>query len=115
MHAFLDRFALVGTQILFSRITPFLLIQRIAGHQTMRRMVADCFGRSYRGRYDKISDNFLGHYGSPLVAGLATVIKIARREITLIADCGTGTGYAIRVAAGCFPKAIFLVWIYWRI
>jgi SAM-dependent methyltransferase len=100
--------ALLFSQILFSLITPFLLIPLIAELTPTRRFIAFCFGRLYGSRYQVVIDSFQGKYGLAMAAGLAEVRKIAGDAVSRVVDCGTGTGYVTRQAAGQFPSATFI-------
>ncbi len=65
-----NRFALFASQILFSVITPPLLIPRIANLRFTRSFISFCFGRSYGNRYQTIIDSFQGRYGLAMAEGL---------------------------------------------
>lgn len=103
-----NRLALFASQILFSIITPPLLMPRIAKLKFTRSFISFCFGRSYGNRYDRIIDSFQGRYGLAMAAGLKKVQEIAGNNISAIADCGTGTGFVTKQAAELFPHAIFV-------
>jgi len=103
-----NRFALFISQVLFSAITPFLLIPRIARMRVTRTVISFCFGRSYGNRYDKIIDSFQGRYGLAMAEGLAKAEEMAIGEVSLIVDCGTGTGFVTRQAAEFFPHSTFI-------
>jgi len=102
------RLSLFFSQILFSIITPFLLMPNIAKLHVTRHLIALCFGRAYGNRYQNIIDTFGGKYGSAMACGLAKAKEIAGDNISVVADCGTGTGFVTRHAAGEFPHATFI-------
>jgi SAM-dependent methyltransferase len=104
----LNRLALFASQVLFSLVTPPLLIPAIAKRRFTRAMVSFCFGRAYGDRYQHIIDSFEGRYDLAMAEGLHKAERIADRPIAVVADCGTGTGYAARQAAERFPQATFL-------
>ena len=104
----LNRLALFVSQILFSIVTPPLLIPRIAKIRFTRSLVSFCFGRAYGDRYRHIIDCFEGRYGLAMAEGLGRAERIAGRQISVVADCGTGTGYAAGQAAAHFPHATFM-------
>jgi len=60
------RLGLFLSQILFSIITPFLLMPKIAKLSVIRHFVSFCFGRAYGNRYQNIIDTFKGKYGSAM-------------------------------------------------
>jgi len=103
-----NRFALFASQILFSVITPPLLMPGIAKLRFTRSFISFCFGRSYGNRYQNIIDSFQGRYGLAMAEGLAIAKKIAGDKIFVVADCGTGTGFVTRQAAEQFPHATFI-------
>jgi ubiquinone/menaquinone biosynthesis C-methylase UbiE len=102
------RLGLFLSQILFSVITPFLLMPNIAKLRVTRHFIAFCFGRAYGNRYQNIIDTFEGKYGSAMACGLTKAKEIAGNNISVVADCGTGTGFVTRQAAGQFPHAAFI-------
>jgi SAM-dependent methyltransferase len=103
-----DRLALFTSQIIFSVITPPLLIPRIAKLRFTRSFISFCFGRSYGNQYQSIIDSFQGRYGLAMAEGLEKAKEIAGDAISVIADCGTGTGFVTRQAAEQFPHATFI-------
>jgi len=96
------------SQILFSTITPFLLMPRIAKLSITRLFVSFCFGRLYGNRYQSIIDSFQGRYGLAMAQGLANAKEIAGNKISVVVDCGTGTGFVTKQAAEQFPNAIII-------
>lgn len=104
----LNRFALFASQVLFSMITPLLLIPGIAKFRLTRSLVSFCFGRSYGNRYQSIIDSFQGRYGLAMAEGLSKAKQIAGDSISVIVDCGTGTGFVTKQAAEYFPHATFI-------
>lgn len=103
-----NRLALFASQIIFSIITPPLLIPRIANLRFTRSFISFCFGRSYGNRYQTIIDSFHGRYGLAMAEGLKKVKEIAGDKISVVTDCGTGTGFVTRQAAEQFPNATFI-------
>ncbi len=103
-----NRLALFASQILFSIITPPLLIPGIAKLRFTRSFIEFCFGRSYGDRYQNIIDSFQGRYGLAMSEGLEKAKAIAGDKISIVADCGTGTGFVTRHAAEQFPDATFI-------
>jgi SAM-dependent methyltransferase len=103
-----NRLALFASQIIFSIITPPLLIPGIANLRFTRSFIAFCFGRSYGNRYQNIIDSFQGRYDLAMAEGLRKAKEIAGDNISIVADCGTGTGYVTRQAAKIFPHATFI-------
>lgn len=95
-------------QVLFSIITPPLLMPRVAKLRITRLFISFCFGRSYGNRYQNIIDSFQGRYGLAMAEGLSRAKKIAADNISVVADCGTGTGFVTRQAAEYFPHAAFI-------
>jgi ubiquinone/menaquinone biosynthesis C-methylase UbiE len=102
------RLGLFLSQILFSTITPFLLIPKIARLSVVRHFVVFCFGRAYGNHYQSIIDTFKGQYGSAMTRGLAKAREMAGGNISVVVDCGTGTGFVTRQAAELFPCATFI-------
>jgi len=102
------RMAHFFTQILFSIITPPLLMPGIAKLHITRNFIAFCFGRAYGNRYQSIIDSFEGRYDSAMVKGLTKAKETAGDTISVIVDCGTGTGFVTKQAAQEFPHATFL-------
>lgn len=96
------------TQVLFSIITPFLLIPWIGKLSITRLLIAFCFGRLYGDRYQNIIDSFQGRYGLAMAEGLSKAKEMAEDEISVVVDCGTGTGFVTRQGAEEFPKATFV-------
>lgn len=96
------------SQIPFSTITPFLLMPRIAKLSITRLFIAFCFGRLYGNRYQSIIDAFQGRYGLAMAEGLAKAKGIAGDKISVVVDCGTGTGFVTKQAAEQFPDATFI-------
>lgn len=107
MHPF-KRLALFASQILFSVLTPPLLIPSIAKLRFTRAFISFCFGRSYGNRYQDIIDSFEDRYGLAMAAGLEKARETAGDTVSTIVDCGTGTGFVTRQAAGHFPHATFI-------
>lgn len=103
-----NRLALFASQIIFSIITPPLLIPAIAKLKFTRSIISFCFGRSYGNRYQKIIDSFQGRYDLAMAEGLRKAKEIAGGNISVVADCGTGTGYVTRQATEIFPHATFI-------
>jgi SAM-dependent methyltransferase len=108
MNNLLVRLSHIFAQILFSIITPFLLIPWIAQLSITRLFVAFCFGRLYGNRYQKIIDSFQGRYSLPMAKGLAKAKEIAGDKISVALDCGTGTGFVTKQAAFEFPYTNFI-------
>jgi ubiquinone/menaquinone biosynthesis C-methylase UbiE len=104
----LNRLGLFLSQILFSIITPLLLMPKIAKLRFTRLLIAFCFGRAYGSRYETIIDSFHGKYGSAMAKGLAKAREITENQVSVVADCGTGTGFVTRQAAKYFPHATFI-------
>ena len=102
------RFAHFLTQLLFSVITPPLLIPEIAKMSITRLFISNCFGRLYGNRYQDVIDSFQGRYGLAMAQGLTRVKELAGDNISLVADCGTGTGFVTKQAAKEFPQATFI-------
>ena len=102
-----ERFGLFLSQILFSIITPLLLMPKIAKFPLTRKFVVFFFGKSYRGKYQSIIDSFGGKYGTAMDAALVKV-KDMGHEIAVILDSGTGTGFVTRQAAGYFSHSAFI-------
>jgi SAM-dependent methyltransferase len=107
MGTILSSLAHFFSQILFSVITPPLLIPGIARLSVTRRLVTFCFGRLYGNRYQDIIDSFQGKYGLAMDEGLAKAKVIAGGDVSLVVDCGTGTGFVTKQAADHFPDATF--------
>jgi len=81
---------------------------KIAKMSITRFFIKFCFGRLYGNRYQDVIDSFQGRYGLAMAEGLTRVKKIAGDNISLVADCGTGTGFVTKQAAERFPHATFI-------
>ena len=103
-----NRFALFASQAVFSVITPPLLMPRVSNLKFTRSFISCCFGRSYGKRYDTIIASFQGRYDLAMAQGLARAKDIVGDGISVVADCGTGTGFVTRQAAEQFPDATFI-------
>ena len=99
MNNYLNRIGLFCSQILFSLITPILLMPGVGQLKVTRSIVAFCFGRSYGNRYQHIIDSFQGLYGTPMDKGLKKVKEILDDKVSIVLDCGTGTGFVSKQAA----------------
>ncbi|MDY6952147.1 MAG: class I SAM-dependent methyltransferase [Thermodesulfobacteriota bacterium] len=98
------------TQMLFSVITPPLLVPAIARQSITRLFVSFCFGRAYGNGYQKVIDCFKGRYGAAMAEGLAKAKEVAENGISVVVDCGTGTGFVARQAAEYFPDAMLIAY-----
>ncbi len=96
------------SQVLFSTITPLLLIPRIGRLRVTRRAVSFFFGKLYGNRYERIIDSFEGRYELAMTEGLTSAKKMTGGRASVILDCGTGTGFVTRQAAKEFPAATFI-------
>ena len=104
----LKRLALFASQIVFSVITPPLLIPGIAKMRFTRSLILFCFGRAYGNSYQDIIDSFEGRYGLAMAEGLKKAKAISGDRISVVVDCGTGTGWVTNQAAEQFPDATFV-------
>ena len=105
MKTLFNRLSLLFAQLLFSMVMPPLFIPRIARLRVTRSLVAFCFGRSYGNKYQHVIDSFQGKYGLAMAQGLSKAKDLAGDNISVIVDCGTGTGFVTKQAAECFPDA----------
>ncbi len=103
-----NRLALFASQAVFSIITPPLLMPRVSNLRFTRSFISCCFGRSYGKRYDTIIASFQGRYDLAMAKALARAKDIFGDGISVVADCGTGTGFVTRQAAEQFPDATFI-------
>jgi ubiquinone/menaquinone biosynthesis C-methylase UbiE len=103
-----NRLAIFASQILFSIVTPPLLISHVAKQRWTRSFVSFCFGRAYGDNYQRIIDSFEGRYDLAMAEALRLAERIAAGPVATVVDCGTGTGHAVRQAATIFPQATFL-------
>jgi ubiquinone/menaquinone biosynthesis C-methylase UbiE len=108
MNDLLNRMAQFFARVLFSIITPPLLMPKIAKLSITRFFISFCFGRMYGNRYQDIIDAFQGRYGLAMAKGLAKVMEITGDTVSVIVDCGTGTGFVTKQAAKEFPRATFI-------
>jgi len=81
---------------------------KIAKLSITRFFISFCFGRAYGNRYQSIIDSFQGRYGLAMAEGLAKAKEIAGDKISVVVDCGTGTGFVTKQAAKQFPHATFI-------
>jgi ubiquinone/menaquinone biosynthesis C-methylase UbiE len=108
MGNLVNRLAHFLTQILFSIITPPLLIPKIGKLSVTRFFISFCFGRLYGNRYQSVINAFQGRYGLAMAEGLSKAREIAGDTISMAVDCGTGTGFVTKQAADYFPRATFI-------
>ena len=92
-------------QLLFSIVIPPLFIPSIAKLRVTRSMITFCFGRMYGNKYQDVIDSFHGKYGLAMAEALSRVKQIAGDQISVIVDCGTGTGFVTNQATEYFPNA----------
>jgi ubiquinone/menaquinone biosynthesis C-methylase UbiE len=105
MSKVVNRLSLLFAQLFFSMIMPPLMMPIIARMHVTRSIVAFCFGRMYGSKYQHVIDSFNGKYGLAMAQGLSKVKEIAGDHISVIVDCGTGTGFVSKQAAEYFPDA----------
>jgi SAM-dependent methyltransferase len=106
-HA-LRRLSLLLSQVLFSIITPPLLVPCMAKLRLTRSAIAFFFGRLYGNRYDDIIAAFGDSYAMPMSHAMKLAKEILKQDISVIVDCGTGTGFVTRQAAGAFPSSTII-------
>jgi len=99
-----NRLSLFFAQLLVSMVMPPLFVPRIARLRVTRLLVAFCFGRLYGNKYQHVIDSFHGKYGLAMAEGLSKAKDLAGHNISVIVDCGTGTGFATKQVS---PKLIF--------
>jgi SAM-dependent methyltransferase len=73
-----------------------------------RSIIAFFFGKAYGNRYQQIIDSFNGHYGTAMAEGLKRAKEILGDKVSVVLDCGTGTGFVTKQATKQFPGAIFI-------
>jgi ubiquinone/menaquinone biosynthesis C-methylase UbiE len=105
MEKIINHLSLFFAQVLFSIVMPPLFIPRIARLRITRSIVAFCFGRMYGNKYQHVIDSFDGKYGLAMAEGLSKVREMTGDSISVIVDCGTGTGFVTKQAAEYFPGA----------
>jgi len=105
MRNLFNRLSHFLAQLLFSIVMPPLFIPSIARLRVTRSMIAFCFGRMYGNKYQRVIDSFQGKYGLAMADGLAKAKEIAGDGISVILDCGTGTGFVTKQASTYFPNA----------
>jgi SAM-dependent methyltransferase len=105
MRNLFNRLSHFLAQLLFSIVMPPLFIPGIARLSVTRSMIAFCFGRMYGNKYQNVIDSFHGEYGVAMAEGLSKVKELAGDKISVIVDCGTGTGFVTTQAAEYFPNA----------
>ena len=105
MRNIFNRLSLFFAQIIFSMVMLPLFINGIARLRVSRSIVAFCFGRIHGNKYQHIIDLFHGKYGLAMAEGLSKVKDMAGDNISIIVDCGTGTGFVTKQAAEYFPNA----------
>ena len=105
MKTLFNRITHFFAQLLFSIVMPPLFIPWIARLRITRCVIAFCFGRLYGSKYQNVIDSFHGKYGLAMAEGLSRVKEIAGHKISVIVDCGTGTGFVTQLAADNFPDA----------
>jgi len=103
-----NRVGLFLIQVVFSVITPLLLMPRIGKLKITRSVISFCFGRSYGNRYQSVIDSFQGRYGSAMAEGLKKAKAILGNNVAIVLDCGTGTGFVTKQAAKEFSDATFI-------
>ena len=108
MRNLLNRIGHLFTQILFSIIVPPLLIPRIAKLSITRSLISFSFGRVLANRYQNIIDIYDGKYGLAMAEGLAKAKELAGKNISVVVDCGTGTGFVTKQANEQLPDATFI-------
>ncbi|MFZ5906395.1 MAG: class I SAM-dependent methyltransferase [Nitrospirota bacterium] len=104
----MNRIGHLFSQVLFSLITPFLLMPGIARLSLTRRIIAFCFGRLYGNKYDHIIASFEDKYAEPISAALKKAKDRLNNETLIILDSGTGTGFVTKQAAKEFPRAFII-------
>jgi len=101
MGNLLNRLGLFLSQIIFSIITPILLMPKIAKLRFTRLFIAFCFGRAYGSRYQTVIDSFQGEYGSAMAKGLTKAKAMAWNQVSVVADNGR-----LLCASGQFCSAV---------
>jgi len=104
----MNRIGHLFSQILFSLITPLLLMPRLARLSMTRKVIAFCFGRLYGNKYDNIIASFKDKYAEPMSLAMKKTKERLNNEVLVILDSGTGTGFATKLAAKEFPDAFIL-------
>jgi ubiquinone/menaquinone biosynthesis C-methylase UbiE len=105
MRNLLNRLSHFFAQLLFCIVMPPLFIPSIARLRVTRSFIAFCFGRLYGDKYESVIDSFHGKYGLAMAEGLSKVKEVFKGKISVILDCGTGTGFVSKQAAEYFPDA----------
>ena len=105
MRYLFNRLSHLFAQVLFSLVMPPLFMPGIAGMRATRSIIAFCFGRMYANKYQIVINSFHGKYGLAMARGLSKVKEIAGDKVSVIVDCGTGTGFVTAQASKCFPNA----------
>lgn len=108
MSNIFNRIGRMMSQILFSLITPPLLMPKIARLQVTRKLIAFCFGRLYGNKYDDLIGALGDEYGIPMSSAIKKAKEVQNMQSPVILDCGTGTGFVTGLAGEAFPDSMII-------
>src|SRR4051812_42259971 len=94
------------SDLFFSSFLSFLFRHPAAARTRFaRKLIQWTFGKLVAPHYSRVIRMYGPRYGAPLARGLEEIRRAIRRDVRIVVDCGTGTGYVSQELARSFAGA----------